>query len=189
MRSLLVPRSLVLLVLLMRVTIAHPASAAPADRLTANAPAGDHPAQVEAAIAGGISAPAAGEDFGHAVAGVGDVTRDGRMDVAVGAPLAGADDAGAIYVFAGGDHAMGSSPAWSASGSQAGEHLGWAIASRIDVNGDGIPDLVVGAPGYSGSATGCGRILVYLGSPAGLPAAASQVIVGSGSGAAFGFAV
>src|SRR5207249_7819180 len=51
------------------------------------------------------------------------------------------------------------------------------------------PDLVVGAPGYSGSAMRCGRVLVYLGSPTGLPAAASQVIVGSGSGAAFGFAV
>jgi hypothetical protein len=42
------------------------------------------------------------------------------------------------------------SPAWTAQGAQAGENLGLSVATAGDVNGDGLSDVVVGAPLYDG---------------------------------------
>jgi VCBS repeat-containing protein len=73
-------------------------------------------------------------------------------------------------------------------GSQSGSLFGAAVASG-DVNGDGFDDLIIGEKWYDVPFTGglnAGRILVYLGSPAGLSSQPATVITGWQGGAEFG---
>jgi hypothetical protein len=50
-----------------------------------------------------------------------------------------------------------------ATGTQQGARLGNAVADAGDVNGDGLSDILVGAPGQ-----GNGKVFLYYGSPAGI---------------------
>src|SRR5262249_54236580 len=88
----------------------------------------------------------AGDQNGYAVADAGDVNGDGIPDVISGAPGSG-NDPGRAYIYSG---ATGRTIA-RLHGHRAGEEFGAAVASAGDVNGDGVPDLLVGAPG-SGAA-------------------------------------
>lgn len=83
--------------------------------------------------------------FGFAVAGLGDVDGDGLPDFAVGAPREdGAGiDAGRAYVVSGAD---GTTVLRAFSGVAAGDDFGAAVSRLGDVNGDGVPELAVGAP-------------------------------------------
>lgn len=81
---------------------------------------------------------------GHAVAGVGDVNADGYADVAVAAPL---DDAlqnrvGAARVYSGRDGSV----LFTFRGQPTSDHFGACVAGVGDVDGDGVPDIGVGAP-------------------------------------------
>lgn len=81
---------------------------------------------------------------GHAVAGVGDVNGDGYLDVAVAAPL---DDAtfnrvGAARVYSGRDGSV----LHVFRGEPTSDHFGASVAGVGDVDGDGRPDIGVGAP-------------------------------------------
>jgi hypothetical protein len=94
--------------------------------------------------------------FGSAIADLGDVNGDGVPDLAVGAPNddAGASDAGAVWILF--MNIDGTVADWQkVSGSDgdftgnldADDHFGAAVAGIGDLDNDGIPDLVVGAPG------------------------------------------
>jgi hypothetical protein len=84
----------------------------------------------------------AGEQNGYAVADAGDVNGDGVPDVISGAPGMG-NDIGHVYVYSG---ATGSTIV-RLHGPHRGDAFGAAVSSAGDVNGDGVSDLVVGAPG------------------------------------------
>jgi len=97
--------------------------------------------------------------FGSAIARIGDLDGDGVDELAVGASLeddgrGGNFDYGAVWILF--RRADGSVRAQTlVSRSQGGfpqllsssSHLGSAVAAAGDLNGDGIPDLHVGAPG------------------------------------------
>ena len=85
----------------------------------------------------------AGDEFGWAVAGVGDVDGDDRDDIAVGAPARlRSGVAGAAYVFSGRTYELiRKVPGIPRHGGQ----FGSAVDGAGDLDGDGVPDLVVGA--------------------------------------------
>jgi hypothetical protein len=86
----------------------------------------------------------AGDQFGAAVGGAGDVNRDGRADLVVGAPChdgPGGADAGAAYVVSGRDGRI----LRRHDGSAAGDGLGWGAAGLGDIDRDRRGDYVVGA--------------------------------------------
>ena len=93
------------------------------------------------------------ELFGYAVAGVGDVDGDGTPDLAVGAPGYGGHMRGAVYIVfidpvTGG--AKGGSRLHDELPLSAYDHFGAGLAGVGDVDGDGVPDLAVGAWGDDG---------------------------------------
>jgi hypothetical protein len=64
------------------------------------------------------------------------------------------------------------------------------VASAGDVNGDGFPDLIVGAPAHDAAAgPGCGKVFVYYGSADVLPSSPSWTAEGEQTGSLFGAAV
>jgi hypothetical protein len=94
------------------------------------------------------------DSAGSTVAGVGDVSGDGRADLLVGAPFAdpsGRAEAGSAYVVFGKTSTTTVALAtlgdggFRIDGAVAGDSAGASVAAAGDVNGDTRPDLVVGA--------------------------------------------
>ncbi|MGH3022543.1 MAG: FG-GAP-like repeat-containing protein [Gaiellaceae bacterium] len=84
-----------------------------------------------------------GDFFGAAVASAGDVNRDGRADVLVGAPMsdAGGVDSGRAYIFSGRNYKL----IRKLDAGDAGDFFGSGTDWSEDLNDDGLPELVVGA--------------------------------------------
>ena len=117
----------------------------------------------------------ASANFGNSVATAGDVNGDGYADVIVGAYLYdnGQADEGRAYVYLGSAAGLAATAAWTAESDQAIADFGYSVATAGDVNGDGYADVIVGAFLYDNGQADEGRAYVYLGSAAGLAAAAA----------------
>jgi hypothetical protein len=112
--------------------------------------------------------PQANAYFGFYIANLGDVNHDGTDDLAVGAPFENVDASGnactagapgcnvsqgKVFVFEGSTgkllysinspHPQQSDPAGVGPGG-----FGARISTAGDVTGDGVPDIIIGAPGY-----------------------------------------
>lgn len=120
--------------------------------------------------------------FGNSVAGPGDVDGGGRPDLLVGAPYndRGGSAAGAAYLFRGEDP-PGSPSAAIYVGESANAQFGWSASGAGDVNGDGRPDLLVGARlQASGALPAAGRVYVF---PGGSLLSSSPVATADGGAA------
>jgi len=106
---------------------------------------------------------AAGDYFGLAVSGAGDVNGDGFSDLIVGArntDPGGLIDAGSAYVYSGLDGAL----IYQWDGAAAGDHFGNSVSAAGDVNNDGFADLIVGAFNADpGGTVDAGSAYVYSG--------------------------
>src|SRR5882672_9132954 len=114
-----------------------------------------------------LTQTAVNDRFGYSVSGAGDLDGDGYSDVIVGAYLHDnvAPDDGAAYVYFG-SSTPNASPDITLRGSPTlSEVFGYSVSSGGDVNHDGYPDLIVGAPGDNAGGSGAGRAFVFFGGP------------------------
>ncbi|MBL4679593.1 MAG: FG-GAP repeat protein, partial [Pseudomonadales bacterium] len=102
--------------------------------------------------------------FGYSVSGAGDVNDDGFADLLIGAAYTvnGGNSSGEAYVIFGGEGSfgetddagraildittLGSESGFIIAADAPGDHLGTRVSGAGDVNGDGIADLIIGAP-------------------------------------------
>ncbi|XP_013860144.1 integrin alpha-10 [Austrofundulus limnaeus] len=87
--------------------------------------------------------------FGYALAAAPDLNQDGFTDLVVGAPLED-EHRGAIYIYHGQDIYITHKPKQHITGSSLSPSLryfGRSLSSRLDLDGDGLIDLAVGAQG------------------------------------------
>ncbi|MDP2307674.1 MAG: MopE-related protein [Pseudomonadota bacterium] len=103
---------------------------------------------------------AASDGAGTAVAGPGDLDRDGYDDLMVGAPSAGVGGRGYVVLSpVTGDFSLAGANAIFES-EDASSNLGCAVAAPGDMDGDGTPELVFGADADVLGGTGAG--IVYI---------------------------
>jgi hypothetical protein len=145
-----------------------------------------------------ISGVTAGDRLGAAVAGVGDFNADGKDDILIGAPAGGAGKAYVIYGTTGTTDitlsTLTAAQGFVINGETSGDLFGTAVAGG-DLNNDGTPELIIGAP----SAGGTGKVYVLFGGQgvgstgsvnvADLTATEAVVLTGEAAGDKVGFSV
>jgi len=117
--------------------------------------------------------------FGQAVATPGDLDADAVPDALVGAPCPAG--VGRAVLISGATHQA----AATYFGAEARDSFGHAVAAAGDVDGDGVGDVIVGAPGSDSAAIDAGRAYVF--AAAGGPAFLAPA--GEAAGDRFGAAV
>ena len=128
-------------------------------------------------VLGSFEGSGPGDSFGYALAALPDLDGDGRAELAIGAPLASSGQGQLLIV----------SPATGQTlltieGQDEGERLGMAVVAIGDRDGDGLPELAIGAPFWNDA---LGRVLIV--SPA--TGQALATIMGQGSDGNFGEAL
>ncbi len=110
-----------------------------------------------------------GERSGTAVAAAGDVDGDGVRDARVAAPhfYGAADDSGRVYLIYGNQILDGETIALQNShtnfwGQEGGDSAGTSILGDLDIDGDGLSEVFIGAPGFGTDVGGQGTGRVYL---------------------------
>eukprot|EP00127_Corallochytrium_limacisporum_P006506 Clim_evm37s229 gene=Clim_evmTU37s229 len=97
-----------------------------------------------------------GDEFGRAIANLGDLNGDGAEDLAIGAPFAGA---GVVQIYAGNDSGSGDVVSlWqSIEGLNDGDQFGFSISRGGSVDSGSSVDCAIGAPGVG---SGAGSVYV-----------------------------
>ncbi len=89
-----------------------------------------------------------GDEVGFKVAAAGDVDGDGFPDLLIAAPFHGMADRGAVYLISAAEAETMTLSAATVKfqGAEEFGHVGWDIAGDADFSGDGIADMLIGAP-------------------------------------------
>ncbi len=110
-----------------------------------------------------LTGAAAFDLFGAGVSSAGDVSGDGRTDLIIGAPQTSIGGAGAgagrAHIYFGGAD-IDSVADMTLSGDPAGWYFGSSIAMG-DMNGDRVPDAIVGEPGLDKGEGVVGSVYLY----------------------------
>lgn len=127
----------------------------------------------DGALLAAVHGSAPFDEFGYAVAAVGDVNLDGYADVLCGAIGASGNGtaSGSVSVLSGewvAKTALGQTPLTPQflrvhHGDAAGDNFGLVVAAAGDVDRDGYPDYVVGAPRDDDNGTSSGSIRIFSG--------------------------
>ncbi|KAG1667809.1 Integrin alpha-PS1 [Nymphon striatum] len=84
--------------------------------------------------------------FGFAIEATGDLNKDGYTDLAVGAPYEGL---GTVYIYSGGKDGLSEKPSQVIRATdlpgKAMRTFGYSLSGGLDLDGNGYPDLAVGA--------------------------------------------
>ncbi len=99
-----------------------------------------------------------GAHFGTSIAAAGDLDQDGVSDLIVGAPGI-SSSFGHVFVYSGRTQAQ----IRAVSGQSNGDQFGFAVAGGRDLDHDGVPDFVVGAPFDSTHGASSGSIAAFSG--------------------------
>ena len=123
----------------------------------------------------GILLRGAANDRAGSALDAGDINGDGFTDLIIGAPGTSSSAAGTTYVVFGNITTFSAGyslstisttnqpPGFQVNG-QTGDQSGTSVYGRSDVNGDGIQDLMIGAPGASPlSRSGAGGVYIVFG--------------------------
>uniref|UniRef100_A0A670ZUL7 Integrin subunit alpha 8 n=1 Tax=Pseudonaja textilis TaxID=8673 RepID=A0A670ZUL7_PSETE len=100
--------------------------------------------------------------FGNSIAPLGDLNQDGYRDVAIGAPFAGEDRRGRVFIYNGDRNGLNPNPSqiltglWTTQSMPAG--FGFTLRGDSDIDQNDYPDLIVGA-------FGLGKVVVYRARP------------------------
>ena len=148
---------------------------------------------LSATTADAIIEGAAFDEIGRAVAPLGDVNGDGFDDIVVGSDIAGGGSRGEIFIFNGplsGTRSVASADA-TITGSFDNESFGASIASAGDINGDGVNDIIFGAPRFPLNGAGTGRAYLFFGPVSGslIATQANAIIFGEAVNDDFGVSV
>ncbi|XP_069735493.1 LOW QUALITY PROTEIN: integrin alpha-5 [Phaenicophaeus curvirostris] len=115
--------------------------------------------------AAAITGPLEFGRFGSSIAPLGDLDLDGFNDVAVGAPLGAEGRQGLVYIYSGGATGLRPNPSQVLRGrGDPGPHpdfFGAALRGATDLDGNGYPDLLVGAFGVDTAVVYRGRPIVH----------------------------
>lgn len=138
--------------------------------LVALHPAADDGGKLSA-ISSRLTGPGLGDQAGFSLAVVGDADGDGADDWLAGTPTAGGvgANAGAAYLVLGDGAGVGDldNSDLAVIGDVPESYLGWSVAGG-DLDGDGAPELVVGAPEEDvGGVVGAGAVYVFDGALSG----------------------
>lgn len=130
------------------------------------------------------------DNAGWSVAGAGDMNGDGRGDLVIGARAndANGPDSGAAYVVWGKAGATGvnldnvalGKGGFKILGQAAGDYAGWSVAGIGDVNGNGAPDLLIGAVRHDTPGADAGAAYVVYGKKGGAAVRLADVAAGAG---------
>lgn len=132
--------------------------------------------------------------FGTAVSTAGDVNGDGFSDIIVGAPTyeqpSSLIESGAAFVYYGSSAGIVASSVVTLSitipSPVDGDRFGATVSTAGDLNGDGLTDLVIGAPGR---ASGTGEVHLYYGRIGSLSPSPNRTLAAPAGTTSFGAAV